>query len=154
MAFATHVFAQVDLDELAAAIVEDAESAEALVAAAVAEEPSQVEQILAQLLVQFPGLAEAITAGAIEGMPEGTTTAELANLVGFAVSVSPGLAPAILAGARAAAAGNSALIAQMASAGRSALRGRGAGPGSVGSGPPAGGANETVRISPSRNQNS
>jgi hypothetical protein len=151
MAFATSVFAQVNLDELAAAISEDLENAEELVEAAVSENPAQVTQILAQLLVQFPALAEAITAGAISGMPEETSSAEIVNLVGFAVSVSPALASSILAGARGAAAGNVALISQMESAGRSALRGLRAIPGAVRGGPPAGGVNETVRISPSRN---
>lgn len=150
MAFATQAFGQVNLDELAAAIEEDEEGAAALVEEAVAENPSQAEAIITALLTQFPGLAQQIIVGVIEGMPAGTSNTEIANLVGVAVSVAPGLAPQILAGAIEAAGGNQALMAQIVSSVRSAVRGLSSVPGSVGATTPGSGGNDTVRISPSR----
>jgi hypothetical protein len=151
MAFATQAFGQVNLDELAAAIEEDEEGAAALVEEAVAANPSQAEAIMTALLTQFPGLAQGIVFGVIAGMPAGTSNTEIANLVGVAVSVSPAQAAQILAGARLAAGGNQALMAQIVSSIRTAVRGLSSVP--VAPGPPGSSSNETIRISPSRPSN-
>lgn len=97
---ATVVSAQVNLDDLSEAVGEDTENAAALVEQAVTEDPEQTNAIVARLLAEYPALAEQILLGAVTGMGDTATQAEVVAVVVAAVQFRPGLAPEILAGAR------------------------------------------------------